>query len=393
MSETKAAPAENGQKRITELRVSGHLMTLDTGTFCVFHASGSPSSGDHALGLPGVRISLPPGPLHNPDAVTISTFRSDGWLGGSDSAALIRVAAGQAQVLVTIYQAPGQGAEHAPRLQVLRLSPEAQPAHAQPAQAMPARPGAIANGAANAVDGKRAVATPAGRRPDPQGPYDIVLHVQVAGDVTGQIGEWAGERGSNNWIEGFSIVPPAPLKPEDIEYQAVLGRGWLSPWVNGGQFCGSRGMALPLLGLRLRLKGDAAAKYSCVCNASFIDGTQVGPLPAGAACEAESMAPLEAFQIVIEPNATTRKAMQSVSSAKPAPISAKAKAVVSAKAAAKAPTRVVKPTAVKLLAGKPPAGKLPAGKPPAGKTAATKPAASKSVVGTRRATPPGRAAR
>lgn len=378
MSETKAAPAENGQKRITELRVSGHLMTLDTGTFCVFHASGSPSSGDHALGLPGVRISLPPGPLHNPDAVTISTFRSDGWLGGSDSAALIRVASGQAQVLVTIYQAPGQGAEHAPRLQVLRLSPEAQPAQAQPAQAMPARPGAIVNGAANAVDGKRAAATPAGRRPDPQGPYDIVLHVQVAGDVTGQIGEWAGERGSNNWIEGFSIVPPAPLKPEDIEYQAVLGRGWLSPWVNGGQFCGSRGMALPLLGLRLRLKGDAAAKYSCVCNASFIDGTQVGPLPAGAACEAESMAPLEAFQIVIEPNASTRKAVQAVSSAKPAPISAKAKAVVSAKAAAKAPTRVVKPTARK---------------PPAGKTAATKPAASKSVVGTKRGTPPGRAAR
>ena len=387
MSETKAAPAENGQKRITELRVSGHLMTLDTGTFCVFHASGSPSSGDHALGLPGVRISLPPGPLHNPDAVTISTFRSDGWLGGSDSAALIRVASGQAQVLVTIYQAPGQGAEHAPRLQVLRLSPEARPAQAQPAQAqpapaMPARPGAIANGAANAVDGKRPAATPAGRRADPQGPYDIVLHVQVAGDVTGQIGEWAGERGSNNWIEGFSIVPPAPLKPEDIEYQAVLGRGWLSPWVNGGQFCGSRGMALPLLGLRLRLKGDAAAKYSCICNASFIDGTQVGPLAAGAACEAESMAPLEAFQIVIEPNASTRKAMQSATPAKPTPISAKAKAIAPAKPAAKTPTRVVKPAA----------GKLPAGKSAIGKSAIGKTATGK-IVGTRRATPPGRAAR
>jgi hypothetical protein len=31
----------------------------------------------------------------------------------------------------------------------------------------------------------------------------------------------------------------------DIEYQAVLGRGWLSPWIEGGKFCGSRGMALP----------------------------------------------------------------------------------------------------------------------------------------------------
>ena len=48
------------------------------------------------------------------------------------------------------------------------------------------------------------------------------------------------------------------IAPEDIEYQAVLGRNWLSPWVEGGKFCGSRGMALPLLGLKVRLKGAAA---------------------------------------------------------------------------------------------------------------------------------------
>ena len=34
-----AAPTEaNGQNRITELKVSGHLMTLDTGLFCVFQS-------------------------------------------------------------------------------------------------------------------------------------------------------------------------------------------------------------------------------------------------------------------------------------------------------------------------------------------------------------------
>jgi hypothetical protein len=64
----------------------------------------------------------------------------------------------------------------------------------------------------------------------------------------------------------------------------VLGRDWLSPWVEGGKFCGSRGMALPLLGLKLRLKGAAAEEYHCSYMASFVDGTRAGPVPAGEAC-------------------------------------------------------------------------------------------------------------
>src|SRR6185503_14830553 len=103
-----AAPAnapEGTQNRVLELKVSGHLMTLDSGLFCVFQAPGSPSSNDQT-GLPGVRISLPPGPSGRPDSVSISTFRSDGWLNGQDAAALVRVSDGPAQVLVTVYQAP-----------------------------------------------------------------------------------------------------------------------------------------------------------------------------------------------------------------------------------------------------------------------------------------------
>ena len=87
--------------------------------------------------------------------------------------------------------------------------------------------------------------------------------------------------------------------PADIEYQAVLGRGWLSPWIEGGKFCGSRGMALPLLGLKVRLKGGAAKTHECSYSATFVDGSSVGPVPAGETCEAESLAALEAFQVVI----------------------------------------------------------------------------------------------
>jgi hypothetical protein len=95
------------------------------------------------------------------------------------------------------------------------------------------------------------------------------------------------------------VAPAAGIPADDIEYQAVLGRGWLSPWVEGGQFCGSRGMALPILGLRLRLRGATAETHECTYEATFVDGTHVGPVQDGEACEAESLAAVEAFSITI----------------------------------------------------------------------------------------------
>ena len=105
------------------------------------------------------------------------------------------------------------------------------------------------------------------------------------------------------WIEGFALSPRHPdITPADIEYQAVLGRaGWLSPWAEGGQYCGSRGMALPILGLRARLRGKAAETLSLQISATFTDGTAIGPVGPGEACEADSLAPLEAFCITPVP--------------------------------------------------------------------------------------------
>jgi hydrophobic W protein len=256
------------------LKVSGHLMTLDTGLFCVFQVPGSPRTNDRS-GLPGVRVSLPPGPVGRPDAISISTFRDDGWMNGGDSAALVRVSDGPAQILVTVYQAPSAPPETAPRLQVMRLGAGAD---GQIMAGVPAR-------------GGPAVA--------PSTDAELIAHVQRTGDVPAKIGEWIGQRGSRLWIEGFSLMPRNGVKPADIEYQAVLGRGWMSPWIEGGKFCGSRGMALPLLGLKLRLKGNAAKTYECSYSATFVDGSSIGPVAAGDTCEAESLAALESFQLVI----------------------------------------------------------------------------------------------
>ena len=270
--DAKASAPDTAQNRIVELKVSGHLMTLDAGIYCVFQPPGAATPNERS-GLPGVRLSMPPGPGSRPEAVSISTFRGDGWLSGHD-AGLVRVANGQAQILVTIYQAPNAPAEAAPRLQVTRLGPE---------PAAQGRPQAAA-GAAGGVAPEDA---------------DIVAHVQRTGDVPAKLGDWIGTKGSQLWIEGFSLTPRDGVSAADVEYQAVLGRGWLSPWIEGGKFCGSRGMALPLLGLKIRLKGAAAKSHECSYSASFVDGTSVGPVPSGETCEAESLAALESFQVVI----------------------------------------------------------------------------------------------
>ena len=270
-------------KLITELKASAHLMLLDVGVFCIFHSPGG-QAPDPRTGLPGVRLSLPPTPAQS-GRMRISTFHEDGWIGGAEGAALVRVEGGPAQVLVTVYQAP-DGAKEPPRLQVMRLTEDLQAAQREPAAA-----------SRSTVTGPGQVA-----QPTSSGPAEIVAHVYGRGDVGGKLGDWIGDRGSKRWIEGFTIASASGLDPGDIEYQAVLGRDWVSPWAEGGQFCGSRGMALPLLGLRARLRGKAAETHSFAFAATFVDGSTSGPVEGGELCQAESFAPLEAFRVELRPH-------------------------------------------------------------------------------------------
>ena len=341
MSETKTPTAKTvpASKLTAELKVSGHLMTFDAGMYCIFHPPGS-AMPDPSTGLPGIRLSLPPGPAFHPEVITISTFNDDGWLGWN-GAALIRVARGPAQIMVTIYQAP-QSKGEAPKLQIMRL--------AEGHLAAPASSGQVA--AAPAVQAAAAAVPVAPQNTPPggvakvgsdSGPAEIIAHVQARGDVTTVLRDWMGEPGSKQWIEGFAISPKQVVTPGDIEYQAVLGRGWLSPWAEGGQFCGSRGMSLPILGLRVRLRGEAAERLDCAVTATFVDGTKIGPLQSGEPAQAESLSPLEAFRIDIKP--------RGAAGAKPA--GAKAAPAPFGKPAAKPPAKPA------------PAAKVPAAKAPA----------------------------
>jgi hypothetical protein len=268
--------AQPSDSRVQELRASAHLMTFDTGTFCLVNGSTKPS-GDV---IAGVRVSSTEPTDPN---VSIASFRPDGWLGGGGDSALIRVLSGPAQIMITIYQPIGVS-DSAPKLRVLRLSDPTPAAEATDAPA------------------------PVAKRPVMilTEPHDIVAHVQRTGDIGRAFGEWVGAPGSQMAIEGFSMTAPQDLAPGDLSYQAVLGRGWLSPWAESGQFCGSRGMALPILGLKVRLSDAAAKIYDLRYAASFIDGTKLDDLHSEDSCETPSLAPLEAMRVELVRKATAK---------------------------------------------------------------------------------------
>jgi hypothetical protein len=262
------APQDTGAQ-IQELKVTGHLMQLPAGLFC-FVNEANPAAHRQG-GMPGVRVSPPPMGDKN---IEISSFRPDGWLNADGDAALVRVRKGPAQVLVTIYQLP-HTKDAAPRLQVRQL-----------------------------LTGDEVPAPPA-PAPAPTAPahVDVMAHIQTRGDVPGPFGAWLGERGSNNWIEGLAIMAPEGMAPDNLSYQGVLGRGWLSPWVPAGEYCGSRGMALPLLGMRVKLSGEAAQMYDITVGASFVGGATAGPVGNDEICEGDTLAPLEAFIVTLTPRA------------------------------------------------------------------------------------------
>jgi hypothetical protein len=278
----EANAASGPEGRVSELRSTASMMRLDPGLYCVLVAP-SPAA-DAQTGLPGVRITPAPGPAGRPEAVEVRTIAADGWMSGFGDAALVRVVGVPAYVMVTIYQDTVTTGEGAPNLQILPLLTGQTGAPRQAALAGPAG----------------MPLPPPGITP-PRVPLDVIAHIQTRGDVGAVLGDWLGNPGSGKWIEGFAISPHNGVDPADIEYQAVLGRGWLSPWVEGGQFCGSRGMALPILGLRVRLRGPAADAFELRYSASFVDGTRIGPVAAGEACEAESLAAVEAILIELAP--------------------------------------------------------------------------------------------
>jgi hypothetical protein len=255
--------SESTSVLVAEVPISAHSIVLSHGTYCVFVIG--VTQGLAERDLPALRISSSPGSA----TVAVAALPGDGWLRHLGDAVLLRVASERSRVLFTSYDESRVAGAKPPQIQIQRLD-----------------------------DGR----LPESMRPSPGlQSADYKLHFSRRGDVPAAFGEWIGTLGDDSWIEGIELTAPAPLAASDLEYQVVLGRGWLSPWVQAGEFCGSRGMGLPILGFRARLLGLAAQQWRLRYAGKCVDGRELPEAEQGMPCESADLTPLAAMNIKLEP--------------------------------------------------------------------------------------------
>jgi hypothetical protein len=124
-------------------------------------------------------------------------------------------------------------------------------------------------------------------------------HIQNRGDVTCRADEWLGDIGSTQAVEGFSVTLGTGIVAEGFSYQAVLADGTLSEPAQNDAFCGTRGESQPIYGIQVNAAGRFGEEYDVTYEASFINGSEIGPCPSGTICKANTRVPLEAFRLSI----------------------------------------------------------------------------------------------
>jgi hypothetical protein len=134
-------------------------------------------------------------------------------------------------------------------------------------------------------------------------PLQIGVHVRSRGDLNFSGFPWAGRVAPGLWIESFSVRPLQRFSATDVEYKGLTGSGFETPWLSDDKVCGTKGMAVPLVGFAIRLKPNPAstpAEYDCEYSGYFQSGLTVGPLRNGAPCRSTvANDPLEGMQVRI----------------------------------------------------------------------------------------------
>jgi hypothetical protein len=137
-------------------------------------------------------------------------------------------------------------------------------------------------------------------------PIQIGAHIRARGDMNFADAPWAGRVAPGLWIESFSLRPLERFGAQDIEYKGLTGSGFETPWLSDGNMCGTKGMAVALVGFAVRLKPSPdAAAYDCEYSGYFQSGLTVGPLRNGAPCRSTvANDPLEGIQVRIVKRST-----------------------------------------------------------------------------------------
>ncbi len=166
---------------------------------------------------------------------------------------------------------------------------------------------------AETVDAPRAAPAPLAA------PLSFLAHLANRGDTAFAQNVWAGGPDSPAAVEGLQIVAEGGAPA--LEMQVLVGSRpprW-SEWVGAGQYAGTRGHGLALLGLRMRVKpertGVEIAAEALFLGAlvvsqrgrqvEFVSGSGVDPL-IGVKFSVQSVEEVSASRAVSGPDATAR---------------------------------------------------------------------------------------
>jgi len=269
--------AENQQTRniqSEDLATTAQVVKLPQGIYCcTVKEGGAAPHFTETFALPALQIGIAPVQSGGKVEILSAAAKLDRWLAYKGDMILVRIAGGEASLLLTSVRLKDSPA--------LAVGIERLNAHA--------------TSHASEDNGREAGAVGSGESLD----VGLVAHVRYAGDLTFEEGR-AGWPGKQMWIEGFAISSIGDLPSSSIEYRGVISGGIPTPWLQGQTLCGSKGGGLPLVGYAVRLNAEFAEQYECEYSGVFSSGARVGPKQNGALCSSEVVDdPLEVIEIKI----------------------------------------------------------------------------------------------
>jgi hypothetical protein len=242
------------------------------------------------LSLPAVHVGLGPGVRSELVEFIAGPSTHGAWLFAPGDLLVTKINGTGATLILSSLRAPGG---EVLSIKVERLDTRAEAAATAPAPAPGTRPTAPSRVPAPSANKTVADAPMNGL------PIRIGAHIRTRGDMGFADVPWAGRVAPGLWIESFSVRPLEHFGAQDIEYKGLTGTGFETPWLSNDKMCGTKGMAVPLVGFAVRLKPSAtAAAYDCEYSGYFQSGVTVGPLRNGAPCRSTvANDPLEGIQV------------------------------------------------------------------------------------------------
>jgi GT2 family glycosyltransferase len=295
-----AKPAQVAREEA--MSASVQVLPLPSGLylFSVTAASAAPASASGQLSLPAVHIGLGPGVRSDQVEFIAGPNTHGAWLFAQGDLLVTKVNGSGATLIMTSVRAPG-GEVLSIKVERLDARADAIPAPQAPSTDVGLQPTPISApkhpGVLPAKEARKPDATFAGS--DLLLPVQIAAHIRTRGDMTFAEVPWAGRVAPGLWIESFSVRPTKLFGAQDVEYKGLTGSGFETPWLSDDKMCGTKGMAVPLVGFAVRLKpSSATVGYECEYSGYFQSGVTVGPLRNGAPCRSTvANDPLEGIQV------------------------------------------------------------------------------------------------